>query len=72
MDLGGCSRSEKSLGRRSRKGVRRKSLRPLVASFGSSLITLAGAPTEECRSKRQTLEDGRTPPDDGTSCISLM
>ena len=64
MDLGGCSTG-------SRKGVRRKSLRP-PASSGSSLITLAGAPTGECRGKAERLEHGRTPPDDRASCISLM
>ena len=47
---GGTRRREKSLGCRSRKGVGRKSLRPL-ASSGSSLTTLAGAPTGECRGK---------------------
>ena len=51
MNVGGCGRREKSLGCRSRKGVMRKSLRPL-ASSGSSLITLAGGPTGECGGKR--------------------
>ena len=36
MDLGGCGRTEKNLGCRSRKGVRMKSLRPLASILGQA------------------------------------